>query len=887
DRIITSLEYVQDRLLDHMQHFPGTTDTEQFHNLMRDMASGMSQTDALLLTDRHGNVVNRSQVWPPPAVNLADRGYFQFARAHPETPTFVSEVVIGRQTGRPIFNIVRRLSAPDGTFNGLLIGSIEVDYVQQLLGGSAQSEGGSIALFRSNGTMLARSPPVPLDTMLGREAAFRVSLSGVTRGVVRRNRVIDGVDCLSAISPLPRHPVFLVMSAPLGAILADWKANAVWLAIIAALGCLATASTAVLAIRRFGDAQRLAAASAMLKIETERAGAEQEIARQHARYRMALDNMSQGLMMFDLSSRLLLANAAIYTLFGFPPGALEPGMTPADIAQALAKAGQILERNVKAAADFYARLVEQNVPAQFVRKWENERILAGVFTPIDGGWILTYEDITEMRKADEQIVHMAHHDALTGLPNRVAFRRRAEGEIAALRSDGVFAVMCLDLDHFKDINDTLGHPAGDRLLCETAHRIRSVTRRTDLVARLGGDEFALVVSPVPGRAIVADIATRLIDTISAPYDIDGQMVFVGVSIGIAMAPMDGADPDTLMKSADLALYQAKGEGRGRFAFFEPIMQQHVIERQRIERELHERELHDAMARNEFQLYYQPLVQVPSRRIVGFEALLRWLHPVRGMVSPAEFIPVAEENGFIVRIGELALRQACLEAAGWPGALKVAVNLSPVQFRSGKLVQTVAAALEVSGLAADRLELEITENLMMANTEATLATLTQLKALGVRIAMDDFGTGYSSLAYLQKFPFDKVKIDRAFVRDIEQPTNLAIIRAVRDITESMGVGTTAEGVETEAQFAAVHRARCDEAQGFLFSPPRPAGEIPAMLAGEVLSTAIPDDAADRQAAAREASGNRDAAAAGRAVGPSDQPTTRRPHRARLRVVDTAE
>jgi predicted signal transduction protein with EAL and GGDEF domain len=362
------------------------------------------------------------------------------------------------------------------------------------------------------------------------------------------------------------------------------------------------------------------------------------------------------------------------------------------------------------------------------------------------------------------------------------------------------------------------------LLCEVAERIHSVTRISDIVARLGGDEFAILVGEADSREALASMATRVVEVTGAPYTIEGQIVFVGASVGIAMAPFDGTDPDTLMKNADMALYRAKSEGRGRFAFFEPDMEQNVADRQRIERELH-----DAMATGGLDLYYQPILKVASRRIVGFEALMRWHHPTRGLVPPADFIPVAEENGFIIALGEWALNKACRDAVRWPHHIRVAVNLSSMQFRSGSLVQAVTDALASSGLAANRLELEITESAMMRDADAASAKLRQLKALGVHISMDDFGTGYSSLAYLQRFPFDKVKIDRTFVHDIRQTTNLAIIRAVADIAASMGITTLAEGVENEEQFARVAAAHCDEVQGFLFSPARPSSEIEAMLA----------------------------------------------------------
>ena len=628
------------------------------------------------------------------------------------------------------------------------------------------------------------------------------------------------------MSYLPRHRLNVAVSVPFNTVIASWKVQAVWMGAVAVLGCLATVVTVVLAIRRFHDQQRLEAAALATRADAERRAAEQRIAEQHARFGKALDTMAHGLLMFDASNRLVLSNAALFRIFEILPGDVQPGMTINDIIQSMAKAGKLYE-DVAAVGAFYSRLTSQNVPAKFVRKLLDGRQLSGVFTPNDDGWVLTFEDITEARKADERIAYLAMHDSLTGLPNRVMLRSRTEEALRSISNGGSFAVLCLDLDQFKDVNDTLGHPAGDRLLCEVARRILSVTRRSDVVVRLGGDEFAVVACPhdVQGdaQAVIAAMAVRLVDTISEPYQIDGQHVVIGASIGIAMAPADGLDPDRLMKNADLALYGAKSAGRGRFVFFEPVMEQNVVDRHRIETELR-----DALAQGAFELYYQPIVKVATRRIIGFEALLRWRHPTRGMISPADFIPVAEDNGFITQIGAWALNAACQEAAGWPEDLKIAVNLSPVQFRSGTLIETIFAACVDAGLAPHRLELEITESTMMQDTDATLVMLREIKALGVRIAMDDFGTGYSSLAYLQRFPFDKIKIDRAFVRDIERGTNLTIIRAVTSIAENMGIGTTAEGVETEQQFARVAEEGCDEVQGYLFSPPRPASEVAAML-----------------------------------------------------------
>jgi len=463
------------------------------------------------------------------------------------------------------------------------------------------------------------------------------------------------------------------------------------------------------------------------------------------------------------------------------------------------------------------------------RTWQHRKADG---TPIDVAvyaQLLTYEgraaalvaaiDITERKRAETRIAHMAHHDALTALPNRVAMRQRMEDMLAA-RDGGHFAVLCIDLDNFKSVNDTLGHPAGDVLLQHVAKRLRGELRDDDTVARLGGDEFAVLQADAGSADAASELAERLLAVISEPYEVDGHQVAVGASIGIALAPNDGSDPDRLLKQADMALYRAKGDGKGAFRFFEPEMDARVQARRRLEVDLRM-----AVHAGGLEIYYQPLVDIASGRTCAFEALLRWPHRERGMIPPGDFIPVAEETGLIGAIGAFVLRQACADATQWPDDTKVAVNLSPLQFRTGNLLQTVMGALENSGLSPHRLELEITETLLLERGDNVLATLHALRALGVRIAMDDFGTGYSSLSYLRSFPFDKIKIDRSFVRDLCSNTDSqAIVRAIVSLGSSLGITITAEGVECERDLEKLRAEGCNQAQGFLFSVPRPQREI---------------------------------------------------------------
>lgn len=436
-------------------------------------------------------------------------------------------------------------------------------------------------------------------------------------------------------------------------------------------------------------------------------------------------------------------------------------------------------------------------------------------------------EITERERSQATIEYLAHHDALTGLANRALFRTQLDEALARARRSGEnLAVHFLDLDGFKTINDTLGHAMGDQLLKCIADRLQATLRDTDKIARLGGDEFAILqlAADLPSGAAV--LAGRIIEAVKEPCVLDGHQILVGTSIGIAVLRSDSIhfDPDQMLKSADLAMYRAKAEGRGTFRFFEADMDARVRARR-----LLELELRTALARDEFQLHYQPLLNLQTDRITAFEALLRWPHPQRGPVPPSEFIPLAEETGLMVPLGDWVLHKACADAAAWPDEIGVAVNLSPVQFRNSDLVRSVAHALEVAGLRPDLLELEITETVLLDKTEANLTTLRRLRDLGVRISLDDFGTGYSSLSYLRNFHFDKIKIDQSFVSLMSQEAQSEkIVSAIAGLGESFGIATTAEGVETTDQLEKLRAEGCTEVQGYLISRPVPAENIAELL-----------------------------------------------------------
>jgi diguanylate cyclase (GGDEF)-like protein len=424
------------------------------------------------------------------------------------------------------------------------------------------------------------------------------------------------------------------------------------------------------------------------------------------------------------------------------------------------------------------------------------------------------------RLAEEQIRHLAHYDALTNLPNRALFHEKLKQELASMAAGEQLAVLYIDIDEFKSVNDTLGHLIGDELLKSVAASLSQCAATSDFVARLGGDEFAIVQTAVKTPVEVTELVTRVFDAIREPYECLGHQVTTDASIGIALAPQHGGDLDQILKNADLAMYAAKSAGRRTYRFFESAMDARVRARHILEVELRQAIIDGAL-----EVYYQPCVSFQDNKITGCEALLRWRHSERGMISPAEFIPIAEDTGLINQLGEWVLTTACAEAATWPDHIKLAVNVSPVQFKSGTFALKIVAALAASGLAANRLELEITEAVLIRDDEAALAILHQLRGIGVRIALDDFGTGYSSLSYLQRFPFDKIKIDRCFVNDLAEPDgSSSIVQAIVNIAAARHMTTTAEGVETRQQQELLRALGCAEMQGYLFSPAQPAAEL---------------------------------------------------------------
>jgi diguanylate cyclase (GGDEF)-like protein len=533
-----------------------------------------------------------------------------------------------------------------------------------------------------------------------------------------------------------------------------------------------------------------------------------------------LNNMSQGVLMFDSETRLIFCNQRYVELYGLSTEVVRAGCLLRDLLKHRIEAGTFAGDIDEYSARLKDGIAEGKTFNQ-VANLPDGRAFSVVNKPLaGGGWLATHEDITERQRSEDRIAHMARHDALTDLPNRVLLLEQLNHEIKRVKRGECLAVLCLDLDQFKSVNDALGHHIGDELLKLVGDRLRGCTRELDIVARMGGDEFAIIMTQMEQAADAATLSKRIRDSVIKPYQVEGHQIVTDISIGISVAPMDAVESNELLRNADMALYDAKGDGRGTYRFFEPEMNTRMKARRELEMDLRK-----ALASEQFELHYQPLVVLETNEVNGFEALLRWNHPTRGLISPADFIPIAEETGLIVPLGEWVLKAACTEAVDWPDHIKVAVNLSPAQLNCRNLVSMVTAALNDSGMAANKLQLEITETVLLQNTFTTLATLHELRKMGVQIALDDFGTGYSSLSYLRSFPFDKIKIDRSFIQDLSNGAEpLAIVNAVAGLAKCLNMTSTAEGVETQQQMDVLQSIGCTEMQGYLFSHARPAHEI---------------------------------------------------------------
>jgi diguanylate cyclase (GGDEF)-like protein len=796
--------------------------SRDFYRFLRERLDRLSQADFIAVIDRDGQIAITTQPSPPPKMNVTDRDYFQHFERDNDNGIYISNLLTSRTTGERTVFFCKRITGAHNEFLGVALIGLRLSYFESIYNSITRLRDQSFLLLRNDGTILVRYPDT-VDRSNQRMPAespwYRLVAAG--GGHYRSPGYFDAQARFVSVQPLHEYPLVINVAVSEAAALANWyrRATLIGIGTVLALIC----SIFLLRILSKQLHRLLLSEAALTEREVSLADKTRELQSANVHIDAALNNMSQGLCMFNGNGQLVLCNDRYIRMYNLSADVIKPGCTLLEMLEHRRQRGSFM--NDPAEYDIKIRTAARNKEkANFTIELQDGRVIEVVNQPIaDGGWVATHDEITERKRSEAKIAHLAHHDVLTGLPNRVAFNECLASTLEqAKRSGEQFALLCLDLDRFKYVNDLFGHAVGDALLCEVAKRLKAAIGAAFL-ARIGGDEFTVIVTGTQLPYATARLAERIVTAFGDYIQIDGRKLTANVSVGVAIYPNDATEGEKLICNADAALYRAKAEGPGSYRFFEPEMDRQLRERREIQHDLT-----SALAKGEFELLYQPEALIDGT-VIGLEALVRWNHPTRGVILPSVFIPLAEDCGLIIPLGESILRKACREAASWKSGALLAVNLSPVQFRHGDLPGLVHTVLLETGLSPSRLELEITESVLIDDFGRAQSILRRLKSLGVKIAMDDFGTGYSSLSYLQSFPFDKIKIDRSFVADLEtNNNNAAIVRAVITLAKSLNLPVLAEGVETEAQSLILSREGCDQIQGYLIGKPLPIRNYEAIV-----------------------------------------------------------
>jgi diguanylate cyclase (GGDEF)-like protein/PAS domain S-box-containing protein len=812
-RSVQSIDLVLTETTERIASFDTTTQaglykllrTMMAHQVVQQRLARLPQADSIFVVDADGNALVSARAWPLQEFNFADRDYFAYFKSGPGSVStdeiYVSAPAVSRVSGERTIFLSKPWRNPRGEFLGVVVAVVKLEHFRHIYDSITSSRGQSFMLLRKDGSILVRHPDNvdrAVERMPSTSRWHQLVQDG--GGSYRSpGGYFDGEPRLVAVRPLRDQQLVVNVAVSEAAALETWRHRAT----LIGLGTLLAVLCSVFLLRALARQLR-----------------ELELA--NGRVDAALNNMSQGLCMFDGDERLVVCNERYLQLYGLSADVVRPGRSIRELLEHRRARGSMDSDIEEYIAVMRAQLAQGKSYYRSINLPDG-RVISVVNHPVaGGGWVSTHEDVTERQRVEARIAHMARHDALTDLGNRVLFRDEMDAALARLERTGQgFSAFVFDLDLFKAVNDSLGHPVGDALLKQVAQRLRAAVPDIDTVGRLGGDEFAVLHrGGADQRESAIVLANELLRSICEPYDVDGHQIVIGISIGIALAPEHGADADTLLKNADLALYRAKSEGRNGYRFFESEMDAEARMRHALELDLR-----NALSRGEFELHYQTIIDAATRDVRGAEALVRWRHPHYGLIPPDKFIPLAEEIGIVIPLGEWIIRQACRDAARWPEHVKLALNLSPVQFRNSGLIDVIVGAVGESGLTPDRLELEVTETVLLQKNAANVSVLHHLQAFGACIALDDFGTGYSSLSYLRMFPFNKIKIDRSFVAELSSRADCAaIVCAITGLARSLNVETTAEGVETQQQFELLRVAGCTQAQGYLFSRPCPAADL---------------------------------------------------------------